>query len=40
MIAQLVLHERTGMIDVHTTRQDQGANWVSQEAVRFTTAPW
>jgi hypothetical protein len=39
-IAQLVLHERTGMIDVHTTRQDQGANWVSQEAVRFTTAPW
>ena len=31
MTAQLVLHERTGMIDVHTTRQ---------EAVRYTTAPW
>lgn len=30
MTAQLVLHERTGMIDVHTRRQ----------AVRFTTAPW
>lgn len=31
MTAQLVLHERTGMIDVHTTRP---------QAVRFTTAPW
>jgi hypothetical protein len=40
MAAQLVLHERTGMIDVHTTRQDPIANRVSQEAVRFTTAPW
>jgi hypothetical protein len=30
LTTQLVLHERTGMIDVHTTRQ----------AVRFTTAPW
>lgn len=38
--AQLVLHERTGMIDVHTTRQDPAANRVSQESVRFTTAPW
>ena len=40
LTAQLVLHERTGMIDVHTTRQDQAANRVSQEAVRFTTSPW
>lgn len=40
LAAQLVLHERTGMIDVHTTRQDRVANRVSQEAVRFTTAPW
>lgn len=40
MIAQLVLHERTGMIDVHTTGQEQGADRVSQEAVRFTTPPW
>jgi hypothetical protein len=38
MIAQLVLHERTGMIDVHTTRRDPAANSVKQEAVRFTTA--
>jgi hypothetical protein len=40
MTAQLVLHERTGMIDVHTTRQAPAAYRVSQEAVRFTTAPW
>ncbi|MEA2714186.1 MAG: hypothetical protein QOK27_2147 [Gemmatimonadales bacterium] len=40
MTAQLVLHERTGMIDVHTTRQAPPAYRVSQEAVRFTTAPW
>lgn len=39
MIAQLVLHERTGMIDVHTTRRDPVANSVRQESVRFTTAP-
>ncbi len=38
MTAQLVLHERTGMIDIHTTRQDPVACRVSQEAVRFTTA--
>lgn len=31
MAAQLILHERTGMIDVHTARP---------EAVRYTTAPW
>jgi hypothetical protein len=40
MTAQLVLHERTGMIDVHTTRRDPALYRVSQEAVRFTTAPW
>jgi hypothetical protein len=35
---QLVLHERTGMIDIHTTHLDPGVCRVSQEAVRFTTA--
>jgi hypothetical protein len=40
MTAQLVLHERTGMIDVHTIRRDPGAARVNQEAVRFTTAAW
>lgn len=38
MTAQLVLHERTGMIDVHTTRQDSVGYRVIQEAVRFTSA--
>jgi hypothetical protein len=37
--AQLVLHERTGMIDVHTRRQAPAGDRVSQEAARFTTAP-
>lgn len=36
---QLVLHERTGMIDVHTTRPEPVARKVNREAVRFTTAP-
>ena len=36
---QLVLHERTGMIDVHTTRLEPIARRVNREAVRFTTAP-
>ena len=39
MTAQLVLHERTGMIDVHTKRHEPVGYRVSQEAVRFTTAP-
>jgi hypothetical protein len=39
LIAQLVLHERTGMVDVHTIRQDPVSYRVKQEAVRFTTAP-
>jgi hypothetical protein len=38
MTAQLVLHERTGMIDVHTRRQDPVGSRVKEEAVRFTTA--
>lgn len=40
MAAQLVLRERTGMIDVYTTRQDRLAYRVAREAVRFTTTPW
>jgi hypothetical protein len=40
MIAQLVLHERTGMIDVHTIRRDPISYRLKQEAVRFTTGPW
>jgi hypothetical protein len=40
MIAQLVLHERTGLVDVHITRRDPVSYRVNQEAVRFTTAPW
>jgi hypothetical protein len=36
---QLVLHERTGMIDVHTTRLEPVARRVNREAVRFTTTP-
>ena len=34
--AQLVLHERTGMVDVHTTRHDGVAG---QVALRLTTSP-
>ena len=40
MTAQLVLHERTGMIDVHTRRPDTVAYKVKEEAVRFTTSLW
>ena len=40
MTVQVVLHERTGMIDVYTTRRDPAAHTINQEAVRFTTAPW
>jgi hypothetical protein len=36
--AQLVLHERTGMIDVHSRRRDTVASKVKEEAVRFTTS--
>jgi hypothetical protein len=38
--AQLVLHERTGMIDVYSTRQSLVAYRVNQGGIRFTTAPW
>jgi hypothetical protein len=40
MTAQVVLHERTGMIDLHTRRHDPVARRINREAVRFTTAPW
>lgn len=39
MHAQVVLHERTGLIDVHTTRRSPvAASGITREAVRFTTA--
>jgi hypothetical protein len=38
MTAQLVLHERTGMIDVHTRRRDTVGSKIKEEAVRFTTS--
>lgn len=34
--AQLVLHERTGMVDVYTLREDAAA---SKVAIRYTTSP-
>jgi len=37
--AQLILHERTGMIDVHTRRRDAVTTEVKEEAMRFTTSP-
>ena len=39
MTVQLVLHERTGMIDIHSRRRDIVASEVKEEAVRFTTSP-
>jgi hypothetical protein len=39
MSAQLVLHERTGMIDVHTRHQDTVGSRIKEEAVRYTTSP-
>lgn len=38
--AQLILHERTGMIDVYTRCREQVAHRGNHEAVRYTTAPW
>jgi hypothetical protein len=38
MTAQLVLHERTGMIDIYTTRRDAVAFKFHEQAVRFTTS--
>jgi hypothetical protein len=40
LTAQLILYERTGMIDVHTRCEDGAGHSVSREALRFTTAPW
>ena len=39
MSAQIILHERTGMIEVHTTRQDAGGSNINETAVRFNTPP-
>jgi hypothetical protein len=39
LTAQVVLHERTGMIDVYTTRLEAGGRIISQTATRFTTSP-
>jgi hypothetical protein len=40
LTAQLILHERTGMIDVHTRREDGAGDTLDRKALRFTTAPW
>lgn len=40
LTAQLILYERTGMIDVHTRCEDADGQSVNREALRFTTAPW
>jgi hypothetical protein len=40
LTAQLILYERTGMIDVHTRCEDVAGHSVNREALRFTTAPW
>jgi hypothetical protein len=39
LTAQLVLYERTGMIDVHTRCDDAAGQSVNREALRLTTAP-
>ena len=39
MTTQVILHERTGMIDVHTSRRDAEAACIIETAVRLTTAP-
>lgn len=38
MTAQIVLHERTGMIDIYTTRRDAVAFKFNEDAIRFTTS--
>ena len=40
LAAQLILYERTGMIDVHTRRDDAAGHSIDREALRFTTTPW
>ena len=37
VVGQLVLRERTGMIDVHTARYAPGESRIDERAVRFTT---
>jgi hypothetical protein len=37
MVGQLILRERTGMIEVHTARQASGGSKIDERAVRFTT---
>ena len=37
--AQLILYERTGMIDVHTRYEKAAGQTENREALRFTTAP-
>jgi hypothetical protein len=39
MSAQVILHERTGMIDVHTSRRDAEGSSINETGVRLTTAP-
>jgi hypothetical protein len=39
LMAQLILYERTGMIDVHTRCDDVAGHSLNREALRFTTAP-
>jgi hypothetical protein len=39
MTTQVILHERTGMIDVHTTQQRAEGCSINEAAVRFTTSP-
>jgi hypothetical protein len=40
LTAQLILYERTGMIEVHTKCEDAAGRSINREALRFTTAPW
>jgi hypothetical protein len=36
-MGQLILRERTGMIEVHTARYAPGESTIEERAVRFTT---
>jgi hypothetical protein len=37
VMGQLILRERTGMIEVHTARYAPGESTIEERAVRFTT---
>jgi hypothetical protein len=39
MMGQVILYERTGMIDVHTNQREAQGSTVKEAAVRFTTSP-